>query len=519
MRNNRPNQPEPHVTINDVPAVPYDDPEPSTGGLGGYFYQETLSKNSVGRAGAKSGEDADPTSEGQTSINLGSQNVNFVAPIVSLSGRGGLGVNLALSYNSKVWVKNGGYIAFNTDKDVAGVGWSIGFGGIQGVPSGSSIEPFWDSTASKYILLYIGPDGTRRALAQIGTSDIYASYDSSYIEFNNSTKVLRLMNGAQISFITPTYQGNAVGKRLLPSQIKDRNGNYITITNAEIVNGNGVANNSHDWGIDYITDTLGRTIDFYYESNLLRKVRQDRGGGQYFNYVVISYAPITISTNFSGLSTDPSNINGTQVWQPWWIEYPTGHTTRIFYTSYGQMYEVEKWVPTVAGQGSGRPVAFTRYDMPSVGNPGGGMTGPGANTTQTDCPKFSVRQEWAENWSPSSPTSGWTALVSGSATYYVAQYSYEFNVGSNFTKVIDPKDRVFRTDVSADGLTHTSKTYASQAAYAGGTALKTAIITFDKDSGVTYTSNLRVTDVKLQDGANTRRTGYTYTTVNGVRRT
>jgi hypothetical protein len=448
MRDNRPNQPEPHVMINNVPIDPYNDPEPSTGGLAGYFYQETLSKNSVGKAGAKAGEDADPTSDGQTSVNLGSQNVNFVAPVASLSGRGGLGVNLALSYNSNIYVKNGSTIAFNTDKDVAGVGWTIGFGFIEGVPSGSSLIPFWDSTNSKNEFLYIAPDGTRRPLAQVGTSDIYVSYDSTYIEFNRATSVLRLMNGTQISFILPTYGGAVIGKRLLPSQIKDRNGNYITITNAEIVNGNGVANNSHDWGIDYITDTLGRTIDFYYESNLLRKVRQDCGGGTWFDYVIISYAPITISTNFTtGLTAAPSNLNGTQVWQPWWIEYPTGHTTRLFYTSYGQMYEVEKWVPYIEGQGNGRAVAFTRYDMQSVGGysaPAGALTGPGGNAAQTDCPKFSLRQEWAEYWSPSSPTSGWTALVSGSLTYYVAQYSYEFNIASNFSKVIDSKDRVFR---------------------------------------------------------------------------
>ncbi|MDX2040107.1 MAG: S8 family serine peptidase, partial [Acidobacteriota bacterium] len=524
IRNNRPNGPEPRVTVNNVPSTPYDDPEPGTGGLGGYFYQESLAKNSTGVAGGRVGENADPTggdAAGQSSINLGSQNVNFAAPIVSLGGRGGLGVSLALYYNSNIYVKNGSSIAFNTDKDVAGVGWSIGFGSIEGIPSGSAINPFWDSASGKNAFLFIRPDGGRHVLAQVGSTNTYTSYDSTWLEFDNANKILRTMNGTRISFITPTYGGNAIGKRLLPSQIKDRNGNYITITNAEISNGNGVANNSHDWGIDYITDTMGRTIDFYYESNLLRKVRQDRGGGNYFTYALLSYAPVTISTNFSGLTTDPSTLNGTQVWVPWWIEYPTGHTHRIFYTSYGQMYSVEKWVPTVAGQGNGRPVAFTRYDMQSVSGlsyPSGALVGTGGNTAQTDCPKFSLRQEWAENWSPTGASSGWTALSSGGTTYYVAQYSYEFNSGSNYSKVIDPIDRVFRTDVSTDGLTHTSKTYASQAAYSGGsgTPLKTATITYEKDTGLSYTSNLRVQNVQITDGSYTRRTNYAYTTVGGA---
>ncbi|MBL8189756.1 MAG: S8 family serine peptidase, partial [Acidobacteria bacterium] len=523
IRNNHPNAPEPRVTVNNVPSVPYDDPEPGVGGLGGYFYQESLPKNSTGVAGGKVGENADPTggeATGQSSINLGSQNVNFVAPIVSLAGRGGLGVNLALYYNSNIYVKNGDSIAFNTDKDVAGVGWRIGFGSIEGIPSGNSIIPFSDPISGKNTFLFIRPDGGRHVLAQVDSSNIYTSYDSTWLEFDRANKILRTMNGTQISFIIPTHGGNAVGKRMLPSQIKDRNGNFITITNAEISNGNSVSNNSHDWGIDYITDTMGRTIDFYYESNLLRKVRQNRGG-TYFDFVTLSYAPVTISTNFNSLTTDPGNLNGTQVWMPWWIEYPTGHTHRIFYTSYGQMYSIEKWVPTVAGQGNGRPVAFTRYDMQSVSGysaPSGALVGPGGNTAQTDCPKFSLRQEWAENWSPTSASSGWTALSSGGTTYYVAQYSYEFNSGSNYSKVIDPIDRVFRTDVSTDGLTHTSKTYASQAAYSGGsgTPLKTATITYEKDTGLTYISNLRVQNVQITDGSYTRRTNYTYTTVGGA---
>lgn len=87
--------------------------------------------------------------------------------------------------------------------------------------------------------------------------------------------------------------------------------------------GNSVANNAQDWGIDYVIDTLGRKIDFYYESNLLRKVRQERGAS-YYDYLTIAYTPVTVATNFSGLSTDPSNLTGVQVWQPWYLEYPTG---------------------------------------------------------------------------------------------------------------------------------------------------------------------------------------------------
>ncbi len=148
------------------------------------------------------------------------------------------------------------------------MGWNIGFGAIQGIPSGASINPFIDPISGRNAFLYIEPDGTRHVLARDPSTGLYLSYDSSYIEFNNSTKILRGANGTQVHLETPTFSGAAVGKRLLPDKITDRNGNFITIENAEIVNENFVGgvripNNSHDWGIDYVTDTLGRQIDFY----------------------------------------------------------------------------------------------------------------------------------------------------------------------------------------------------------------------------------------------------------------
>src|SRR5262249_55489604 len=150
----------------------------------------------------------------------------------------------------------------------------------------------------------------------------------------------------------------------------------------------------------------------------------------------------------------------------------------------------------VEGQGVGRPVAFTRYDMQSVENysfPPGALTGPGNDTAQTDCPKFSVRQEWAENWRPEDVTAGWTPVTWNGNTIYVAQYSYEFNTAGNFSTVVDPAGRVFRTDFSDDGLTQTLKTYASLATYPGA-PLKTTTVTYGKDNDPFYTSNLRVID-------------------------
>ena len=114
MRNNQPNQPEPRVRTHLPPCCDYDPPNPGGGGGGSYddYYTAAARReNNTGRSGSATGREGDPTignnATGGQSITLGSQNVNFSTPVISLGGRNGLGVNLALSYNShSVWLKD-----------------------------------------------------------------------------------------------------------------------------------------------------------------------------------------------------------------------------------------------------------------------------------------------------------------------------------------------------------------------------------------------------------------------------
>jgi len=448
------------------------------------------------------GDGGDTGRPGRPSINLGSQNINFTLPVLSLGGRAGLDLNLALSYNSKVWNLDSSTnkIFFNADKSFPAPGWRIGFGAVQGINNGGSINPYTNGASGKLSYIYVEPDGTRHDLALNSTTGLYESYDSSYMDFNVTTKVLRLSNGTQITC------GTTFDYQFLPTEIKDRNGNRITVTNAAIQNGDGAASNG-DVAIDYITDTLGRTIDFYYESNRLLKVRQNRGG-TWFDYLVITWVPVTITTNFGSLGLDPSTINGTQVWEPWFLQYPNGANVKLFYTSYGQLHELERWVPTVVGQGSGRPVIYTRFDLPSYNGqsyPAGSIVGPAtSNATQTDCPKFASRWEWAENWNGG----------------VEAQTNYYFDSTNNFSTVTDPTGRIYRTDTSTTSTTQTitAKVFANATAYnnGAGTPSKTVTTVFGQDSGPSYVSNQRVTDSQITDGSYTRHTSLTYTTSNGV---
>jgi hypothetical protein len=187
---------------------------------------------------------------------------------------------------------------------------------------------------------------------------------------------------------------------------------------------------------------------------------------------------------------------------------------RLFYTSYAQAYLIEKWVPEVAGQGIGRVVAYTWYDLPSIGGqsqPGGpNRTASNNGTQQTDCPKFATREEWAENWSRNE--AGW--VLNG---HYVARYSYYQSSGSSgaFTRITDPVGRIYRTDVSFDGLTHTGRVWTNAGSYGSdaspGAALKTTTTIYTSDA-----EGMRPTEVSITDGGATKKTTIAYTIVAGV---
>ncbi len=521
MRANTPVKPDPKVYINNLPAPGYDDPAGGSG-TASYFVSQNLPKNEVGAADGDPTEPTDPTGGGQTgatSINLGSQNINFAAPVLSLSGRAGLGLDLAMNYNSKVWMKDTATskIVFNSDKGYPAPGWRIGFGAIEGKNNSGAVGPFLGTTGN-LSYTYIEPDGSRHELnsgVNSGSPTIFTSFDSTYIEFDSSSKKLRFMNGTCV-----TFGSTSVNDFLfLPTQIKDRNGNFITIQNQTQSNNNVV--------IDYIIDTLGRYIDFFYENDRLTRVRELRtannqnvtswlsvpiGDPTWYNYLIIDWQPVTVSVSFSGLTTDPTTINGTQVFMPARLDYPSGHSYKCFYNSYVQMYLVEKWNPTITGQGAARRVAYTRYDQPSMNAtsyPAGAVVAPTVYTTaQTDCPKFANRWEWAENWN----------LTAG--VPQEVNYQYSFDLAANFSTVTDPQGRIYRTDLNPGSNPQdvVSRTYTNATTYnlGAGTSLKTITTRYIKDTGPTYVSNQRVSQVTITDGSFSRKTAIAYTSVSGA---
>lgn len=167
---------------------------------------------------AYSPQERSQSSASDTSNNLGSANFLFSAPVLSLGGRG-VGVNLALNYNSRLWSRDSGKMIFDINKGQPTWGWTANLG---------RILPNYDNTASgsnpgNYLL--IQPDGTRVHLKSFQQSPgvwRHKSTDGSFLQYNSNTGKLKSPDGTLINF-------NNINNRRLPTSIENRNGDMITI--------------------------------------------------------------------------------------------------------------------------------------------------------------------------------------------------------------------------------------------------------------------------------------------------
>lgn len=170
------------------------------------------------------------------------------------------------------------------------------------------------------------------------------------------------------------------------------------------------------------------------------------------------------------------------------------------------MWLVEKWAPSVQGQGAARRIAYTRFNLTSVSQasyPSNAL----ANTLDTtgslsDCPLFTARADQAENWNFGNEVT--TSYARAVATSGQA-------AGLNlYHRVTGPRGE-FRLCYE---LALTRVLWWLDPA--SGTTIRQDWNTFSADSGLAYTSNARVTDTKATDTTSTRRSTFTYTQSNGV---
>jgi YD repeat-containing protein len=402
----------------------------------------------------------DPTNRiGLPGKDLLSRNCNWSLPLLSLPGRAGMDLGLALSLNSLIYTRAGSVMHFDPDQSDLAPGFRLGFPEIRNAFTNT------DAGAQSYLLSM--PSGSRVEFRQTNTN-VYESVDSSYMLLThdpvNSVFILRTTDGTQFRFVDVTGQGD-----YKCVQIKDRHGNYITIGYGSFAE------------ITTVTDTLGRLINFNYDgSNHLLSITQN-WGGQTHTWATFAYGTQTIQTNFPGLT-----LNGTTNEDEESVLLRVGLTDGSVYSfeynTYAQVKTIRRYAPNNSNPinfpGDYSERAYTTYGLPD-----------NANDQQTDCPRATSRTDGADDWHSSV-----TSYYDGDSSHAWGQIT--FPDGTKY-KVF------FATTGWQRGLTTQTENWTSGVS---GVRKKWTTLHWTQDNtGVSYKLNPRVTETNVYDDANNRR--------------
>jgi len=315
------------------------------------------------------------------------------------------------------------------------------------------------------------PSGRRVEFRQTNTN-VYEAVDSSYMLLThdpvNSVFILYTTDGTQCRFVDVTGSGN-----YKCVQIKDRNGNYITIGYGSLAE------------IRTVTDPLGRVINFnYVGSNRLDSITQN-WGGQTHTWATFTYGTQMIQTNFPGLTLN-GTANGAQKSVLTRVGLADGSVYSFEYNTYCQVKTIRHYAPNnsnpVNFPGDYLQLAYTTYGLPD-----------NANNFQTDCPRITSRTDWASNWN-----SGVTS-------------TYDADPGLAWGQVTFPDGTIYKEFFATAGWQRGLTTQTEN--WSGGVRKKWTTLQWTQDNtGVAYRLNPRVTETIVNDEANNRRrttVGYT----------
>src|SRR5581483_6034120 len=350
---------------------------------------------------------------GGASVDPASSSYNRVFPIVSLSGRGEAGVNLSLVYNSQLWTYDSSNSTapyqYNVNRDWPGPGFHLDFGKVS-YKAGTGGNP------DQY--MYVGSDGTRHPMQNTTTNE-WETTDGTFIH------IIRTGSGSRVVYTYTAYfpngmvitysQGGPDGY-YYATRIQDRNGNYATVTYLS----------STTAQIQYITDTLGRVIQFDYtaaDSNGNRWLQDitapdhDNGSNSGRRTVAYFYYDSSATVLSGSFSNGAAKVNGIDasgctsscgITYLHRIYYPSTGSGYVLTTSgvYGQITRVTAKV-NMTSTTEGSDAAYTNFNYPS--------SGPLSAT-----PKFDTRQEWwtGADSSVSVPVS-YTYSTSNDGTYNI----------------------------------------------------------------------------------------------------
>jgi hypothetical protein len=399
-----------------------------------------------------------------------SRNFNWTLPLVSLPGRAGLDLSLALSYNSLVWTKNSSFISFDDDHGFPGPGFRLGFPVIQPL--------YYNAEVGKNAYLLIGTDGRRVELRQVGTSALYEAADSSHLLLDSSTMVLRSIDGTQLTYV-------AMGSEFNCTQVKDRNGNYLTI------------NYTAFGRIDTVSDTLARSIKFNYDANgWLTSITQLWNAGATTQYWArFAYTDTTINTNFSVPKSGPPNQSTIKTLQK--VTLVDDSHYDFSYTSWGQVWKVSSFAA------DNHLLNYRSYNLPQTMDP---------QVSFADCPRFTERYDWAQYWN--GDTDG------NSATNEEALTTFALPTGDTWTMPDSTQRTGTRAQVTAPDGTNDKIYFVGTAGtssgwqrrlpalvntYEGATLRRQVMKTWTQDNtSVSYPLNPRVLETNTYDPAGNR---------------
>jgi len=349
---------------------------------------------------------------------------------------------------------------FNADRDYPSYGFRLGYGQIEG--------PMADDTFSNgYILTE--PDGNQRVLHFLSSTK-YETIDSTYVDYNPSTKTLSRADGTQW-----LYQQVGTSTIYRPIQIKDRNGNYISITYS-------TATNADDSAIATVTDTLGRTITFNYDqNNLLSNITVPAYGGVGTTPVAtFSWAQKTLNYNFSGLTVADSSSSGTSLNMLTGCTYANGSSYSFVYGDWGIVIEIDQ------KSSNGTLRSSVSYDFPA------------ATTALSDAPTFTHQTVF-------------DGVNSGVWTYSVTKVGQLVSA----TSITDPSGTVSTTNLYTSGWQ--AGLISSTTIQKGSTTYSTLSNTWVQDNiTLSWKLNPRVTQVTVTNDTGQQTTAsYSYTTSYG----
>ncbi|HEU4386157.1 MAG TPA: hypothetical protein VFV34_00060, partial [Blastocatellia bacterium] len=426
-------------------------------------------------------------SAADTDNNLGSYNFSFHIPILEFAGRG-VGVGLGLQYNSRTWTQDTTGMVFDYDQGWPAPGFRLNYGRIipnYNVPSGDGD------------FLLIEADGTRTRLADQGDHLNYTSADGRFIRYERAADLDKLTypNGTVVFYVTN-------GAKLVPNSIRDSDGNSITISyintceDAQRVSPcscTGTCVRPSRQAINYITDTLGRQIVFYYYPNgNLAEIRvPGYNGGSARTLVKFYYQTLTMAYNFGELNVlgVPPDLQIDVLRRAYFPDTGRGY---VFdqYSGYGMCKHISVRLGMTDGS-EGTEVAFTEYIYQ-------------INEPLSDSPQFTQRREW---WQGKTDDLGNAVPPSSYAIY-----SYSRTVDSTtMTSTVTAPDNTQQVLISNNNLGSPDYgTLTSQKFIAGSRTLSQHDYVYSSSTSQGGLQRVRITTTDDGTTPNQARTEYVH---------